>query len=249
MHSKIVQANDIMEVQKIEMERFLSSAEQIVGHSQILFDLAHSINESATKASEQSLMGKESISNTVSNMEGMKESSQHILEKIESLSDVSSKLTDIVDHLKRISSQTNLLALNASIEAARAGAAGKGFDVVAKEIRKLSNESKQATELAEVSIQSIHKEMEGIRLTVKKGADLALTGIKSVVETEEYFHEINQSISKVDHQKNDLQRISRDIKQESTGAHEISKTISVNRKIISEGLQEAIDVYSLQAKG
>ncbi|WP_152443216.1 methyl-accepting chemotaxis protein [Bacillus sp. THAF10] len=244
MNSRIVQANNIMEKQKHEMEQFLTNAEGIVEHSQSLFALALAISENATKASNQSVAGKDSVSKTVENMEGIKDSSQYILAKIESLSEISTTLTDIVSNLKKISSQTNLLALNASIEAARAGAAGRGFDVVAKEIRKLSEESKRATELAEGSIKSIFNEMDEIRQSSKKGAALAITGINDVVETEKCFQEISTSISKMDGQKNDLQRISTELKLESEKAHAASKSISINRKVISEGLQEAIDEYA-----
>ena len=85
------------------------------------------------------------------------EISKVIVREIEKLEKLSENVGSFVNIINDISEQTNLLSLNASIEAARAGDAGKGFAVVASEIRKLADESKEATK----KVESIVEEIQG----------------------------------------------------------------------------------------
>lgn len=236
---KIKKATEVMVQQKKEMEDFLLSAEKIVNYSQCLHELSITINDSVSKASLQSSLGVKSIDKTISDMKNVESSSYNLLEKVESLSSLSTKLTDIIQSLQKISSQTNLLALNASIEAARAGVAGKGFDVIAKEIRKLSDESKNATIDAITSVQSILIEVNKIKEITELGKDLAQIGIQSITETEGHFSEISRAISFVENKKESLGETAEQLKIHSKNAHTYSQTISNNRIIISEGLEAA----------
>ena len=239
INEKVFKAKEVMTHQKREMEYFLLSAKKIVEFSQSLHELSITINESISKASNQSDQGVKSISKTITDMKKIEDSSSNLLQKVEALSSLSNTLTDIIQSLQKISSQTNLLALNASIEAARAGVAGRGFDVVAKEIRKLSEESKKATKEAETSVQSIFTEVNHIKDITEVGKELAQIGIRSIRETEEHFSEINHTISLVENNKNSLEKMTKDLKIHSGNAHTYSQTISNNRIIISEGLEEA----------
>ncbi|KUO49244.1 MAG: hypothetical protein APF76_02910 [Desulfitibacter sp. BRH_c19] len=160
---------------------------------------ANTNSEAALIASENSLAtaleGKEEGQKVLEKMESTKNLVAISQEKIHSLHNFSKKVGDIADTISNITSQTNLLALNAAIEAARAGVHGKGFEVVAQEVRELANQSSEAA--AEISetikdiqleinasitvFQNISKDVENAVIMVKN-LDGRLISIKETFE-------------------------------------------------------------------
>ncbi|MGD6793855.1 methyl-accepting chemotaxis protein [Metabacillus indicus] len=244
---KLLNAQQIMEKQKEEMENFLLNADKIVDYSKLLEEMSIVINSKISNAAVQSNAGKTAILKSVMDMEQFETFSVSILDKVENLSLLSNQLNKILQTLEKVSTQTNLLALNASIEAARSGDAGKGFNVIAKEIRKLSEESRVATRDAEKSVSSIIKEILLVKDFSNKGKDLSKIGISSIKQAEKSFLAINNSVSDVNENKAALERVSEKLKQRSKDAQVQSEQISENRKIISEGLKIAISAYNSQA--
>ncbi|MDX8044455.1 methyl-accepting chemotaxis protein [Gracilibacillus sp. S3-1-1] len=105
------------------------------------------------------------------NAESLTEKSTHMQNQTQSTVEYSSNIQDIAATIKNISDQTNLLGLNASIEAARVGAAGAGFGVVAEEIRKLSSNSKEATGRIEDTLKSITNSLVALQAEYDTIAD------------------------------------------------------------------------------
>lgn len=126
------------------------------------FDIIKDDNEKMLK---EALSEKDSIKNATSKVNEITEEIENNIEEIESLKTFSSEITGFIKKIYGITEQTNLLSLNAAIEAARAGDAGKGFGVVAGEIRKLAENSKQTAEEIENKINSISNKID---VTVKK---------------------------------------------------------------------------------
>jgi uncharacterized phage infection (PIP) family protein YhgE len=134
----------------------------------------HGLNEAVTTAS-----GRLDVARSVS---------FQILGQISELSDMSDRISGMVDVIRRIASQTNLLALNATIEAARAGEAGRGFAVVAGEVRKLAQDSRNATE----SIDAIVTE---VREITEATIEVANSASDEVEQAKSHFRELTEGVS------------------------------------------------------
>ena len=125
------------------------------------------------------------------------DNTDHVSEKVHELSISSQAIETIVSTIKGISSQTNLLALNASIEAARAGEAGRGFSVVADEIRKLAEQSATSAEEINTIIAKIVNIVESTNLTVQGTQKSVIKAKVNLSETVTVFEDIDTRVVKV----------------------------------------------------
>jgi len=121
-------------------------------------------------------------------------SAEKVTVVIEEMNKVSEDIGTITETITSIASQTNLLALNAAIEAARAGEAGRGFSVVADEIRKLAEQSADATKQIQELILKVKEKSVQAVLTMKDSKDVVEKQTNAVIETKAIFNQISQAI-------------------------------------------------------
>ena len=145
----------------------LSKIDEASGHIENLKVSAKAMSEKADKilqvaseGSRQSDQGKKLSDDVMASMSDISSSSDECREALEVLSKRSSEISGVLSVIFEIASQTNLLALNAAIEAAQAGEAGRGFSVVAEEIRKLAESAKVSSTKIEVLIREIDSDTE-----------------------------------------------------------------------------------------
>ena len=153
-----------------------SFGESLSGVRQSFAGLASSLageKEAATEAARQSGVNKESFEGIAGNMKSMFGKIQQASGSVDSLHQRTGQIGGIVQLIKAIADQTNLLALNAAIEAARAGEAGRGFAVVADEVRKLAERTTQATAEIAGLVGAIQEETKSAKLIMDDGADSA----------------------------------------------------------------------------
>lgn len=196
--------------------------EDITEHTKTISNHTEKISKDALHASALSNEGNQAIQKVNVQMNSIFENVNSLSKAVSSLDARSNEISQITNVITGISAQTNLLALNAAIEAARAGEQGKGFAVVADEVRKLAEESTRSTEQIANLIQLIQDDTNLTIETMAKAAQEVQSGLNVVHVAGSSFEKIEEAVNGVVSQ---IEDISESLKKLSSG------TISVNDSI------------------
>ena len=178
-------------------------------------------------------------------MESIEKSVMATSNVIKTLGDNSQQIGQIVDTVSSIADQTNLLALNAAIEAARAGEAGRGFSVVAEEVRKLAEQSQVATEEIKERISGIQTDTDAAVNAMEQGTVEVERGTQAIREVGEQFGQILSMVGAIEEQIQDINVSVQTVSRGTTNIvaavdeiDEVSRATSGHTQTISAAAEE-----------
>ncbi|OKP86893.1 chemotaxis protein [Paenibacillus helianthi] len=194
--------------------------QSVINASQVLVQLSSLVQLAQSKASATSgnadltnqaaQRGRKQVMNTVEAMNIISSSTQETEDQLQEVSELSGKVSSIIGTINAIAGQTNLLALNAAIEAARAGEDGRGFSVVAEEVRKLSDEThRQASEISVLVNDMVTRITQAVA-SMRGASEAVEGGVREVTETDHVFVHIINSVELITDSVREILDITRD---------------------------------------
>lgn len=203
----------------------------------------HEDGEAVQEASQQVLkmteQGRTLMNTSTEQMEMIDRIVHDAVNKVEGLDRHSQQISELVAMIQDIAEQTNLLALNAAIEAARAGEHGKGFAVVADEVRKLAEESSQSVDNITEIVQRIQSESSYVVESLREGYNEVEEGTHHIKETGETFHEISDRVTNVVANINTISDVLEDIVSSSQEMNSAIEDIAAVSEQSAAGVEEA----------
>jgi twitching motility protein PilJ len=181
-----------------ELAVTLNSVQVMTDSIQRVAESAREAEEVARSASATALKGGEAVERTVAGILEIRETVAETTRKVKRLAESSQEISKIVALISQIASRTNLLALNASIEAARAGEAGRGFAIVADEVRQLADRAAKASKEIEQIVLQIQSETGSVMTAMEEGTQQVIEGTRLAEQAKRSLEDIIQVSNRID---------------------------------------------------
>ncbi|WP_299028699.1 methyl-accepting chemotaxis protein [uncultured Thermanaerothrix sp.] len=219
-------------VSKGAQEQALAVAEssrrmqQITEKIRLVAERAHLATRVTSEVSTSAQHGSRIIRESIERMQRIVESTQRVREKAEWMGQNTRQIGIILETTQELAAQTNLLALNAAIEAARAGEQGKGFAVVADEVRKLAEKSVQATKEIAGLIHSIQKSASEMGVAIQEQGTEIDAGVQQSLHADEALEAILKGIDQIESRIQDISQATDEINDATRGLTAAMETVS-----------------------
>ena len=250
--------------QTVRAAEAASSVEQLNTSFKAIAETSEEIVSAANNARELSKQGNKVVASAVQGIEKVARTVSESAISIADLGQRSSQIGKILSVIKDIADQTNLLALNAAIEAARAGEQGRGFAVVADEVRKLAERTTAATAEISTMIGAIQSDTGQAVDSMRQGSNEVREGVELANQAGKALQDITRSVEQVVEMIGHIANATRDqstasdsltttveeiarMAQENSRAIELAATTSQEMVNHSKGLQNVISRFRLQA--
>lgn len=222
--------------QRAQTERVASALTEMASSVAEVAKHTESASKAAGRASGSVRKGDEAVALTAAKMAEITEQSGAVAQSIEDLARQSQDIGRAASLIREIASQTNLLALNAAIEAARAGENGKGFSVVASEVRKLAEQTSGATGEIEAMIVSVQAQAQNALERARGERDHVAEGVALTETTRESFTFIRESVSAVDAM---MEQIASATHQQAATTEELNRSLNEIAQLVGRSAAAA----------
>jgi methyl-accepting chemotaxis protein len=210
-----------------------STIEEIKQTAQAAKESARKIVESSERSVEVSTEGLYAVVASADDIKGIREQVEAIVQGVEELRGQVGEIGEIISTVNEIAEQSNLLAVNASIEAAKAAEFGRGFSVVAQEVKNLALQSKQATTQVRGSLNRILQAIEKVFERANLGRQRSEAGVKSIENTGAVIRRMSEIISSA---AGDAQRIAISANEQVVGLEQVSMAMTSVNQAATENL-------------
>lgn len=239
------------------LEQAFEQVQTMVGSTQRVETNAQQVEAAVQQANQTVMAGDAAIDRTVDEMEDIRETVVETSKRLQRLSESSQKISRVVSLISNFTTQTQLLALNAAIEATRAGEFGRGFGVVAEEVRSLARQSAAAATEIEQLVQDIQASTAEVATAMEIGIDQVASGTMVVTEARENLNEIvtataqiSQLVSSITQATQAQTEQCRSVTHTMTEVATIANKTSQDATAISGAFQELLaTAQDLQSKG
>lgn len=239
--------NDVQEGLQNQTHKISKSFDSLKNVSQEIHDISNSTDVVANRANQAESvadLGHDIVISTQQQMANIEGTFNTLSKDIATVNGYANEISEIVNVITSISDQTNLLALNAAIEAARAGEAGKGFAVVADEVRKLAEQTNNSTIKVNEIITAIQRESTNSVKSMNSSLTEVTKGLEMFSETERNFVEVKHYIEEISDQLEAVQMRARSIASHSEQVVEDMQAV----ELISTQSKKQLDTVSTAAE-
>jgi len=233
-------------LQAEELGGISSSTDEVNTLSNMVMDNISNTESNTANASEQTIQCQSQLNSAIEHVSEIKDEVQRLGESIESLTQSSTEIGQILSVINDIADQTNLLALNAAIEAARAGEAGRGFAVVADEVRKLAEKTQNSTNEINQIISSLQGDTKDLKQRMSSASSSVEKGVENIEHTGEIFGNI---VSAVDSISNATNEMSGAVNEQNGSVENITARVSALAIGVEESSNAVRDVAEMLVDG
>ena len=217
------QTNLEVSSQKEETEQVATAMNQMTATVHDVARNAEEAAQAAQTADDKVENGQSVVRQSMQRIEQLADSATSASSSIDGLSAQIQNIGSVLDVIKSVAEQTNLLALNAAIEAARAGEQGRGFAVVADEVRALARRTRQSTEEIEALVSNLRAAAQASVQQIRSSGDLVKLAVSDALQTESALGSIAAAVSLIQQMN---QQIAAAAEQQSSVAEEINRSVT-----------------------